>query len=178
MMSGLPVVSSRTCAMSSGRCQGRRPSLPMTLLRSNAKTNAIRPVALHRHLRFDGRMELVLLETRDRVEQRAGLLAGARSIDDLVVTRNDIVEGAQGGIERETRRGIGLALELLPSRVEVIAVHVRVREDVDELVRHQARELRDEVQHQRVLGHIERDAEEERSEERRVGKEWRTWSAR
>src|SRR5207244_2422007 len=43
MMTGLPTVSARTFLMSSGSRQGSLPPLPMTFLRSNATTEAIRP---------------------------------------------------------------------------------------------------------------------------------------
>src|SRR5437016_6437426 len=103
MITGLPMVSARTCLMSSGRRQGRPPSLPMTLLWSVATTNAMRPVALDRHLRFDRWMELVLLEPRDGVEERAGLLARPRARQDVAITGHRIVEAAERGVEREAR---------------------------------------------------------------------------
>src|SRR2546428_7633291 len=110
MIIGFPIVTVRTFFMSSGRRQGRPPSLPMTLLRSNATTNAIRPTrASDRHLRFDRWMELVLLEPRDRIEERARLLARPRAQHDLAVARDHVVEIAQRRIEREARRRERLA---------------------------------------------------------------------
>src|SRR5712691_10472922 len=98
MMSGFPIVTARTCLMSSGRRQGSPPSLPITLLRSTATTNAMRLTppsscgALDRHLRFDRRVELVLLETRHRIEQRPWPFARACPTEDLVITRDDVIE--------------------------------------------------------------------------------------
>src|ERR1700687_3572106 len=100
MIRGFPIVTARTCFMLSGSLQGSPPPLPMTRFLSHATTKAIR-VRSHRHLRFDRRMELVLLEARDGVEQRAGLLASARPLGDLAVPRDDIVETVEGRIERE-----------------------------------------------------------------------------
>src|SRR6266513_2112506 len=105
--------------------------------------------ALDRHLGFDRRMELVLLEPRDRIEQWPWLLAGAGAEDDLAVPTDDVVEVLQRWIERETRRRERLARELLARRVLVVAIHVRVGEHVDELVRDEPGELRDEVQEER-----------------------------
>src|ERR1700694_5772644 len=111
MIRGFPIVTARTCFMSSGSLQGSPPPLPMTRLRSHATTKAIR-VRSHRHLCFNRRMELVLLEARDGVEQRAGLLASARALDDLAVPRDDVVEAAKGRVEREARRRVRLARQL------------------------------------------------------------------
>src|SRR4051794_39567926 len=82
----------------------------------------------YRHLRLDRRMELVLLEPRDPIEKRAGLLAGARARHDVVVARDDLVEVAKSWIHCETRGGIRLARELLAHGLDVIAVDVRVGE--------------------------------------------------
>src|SRR5438309_1852331 len=164
MMSGFPIVTARTCLMSSGRRQGSAPSLPITLLRSTATTNAMRLTprsargALDRHLGFDRRMELVLPETRDGIEQRPRFLARARATEDLVVAGDDVVETPQARVEREARRRVWLATELLPRAVQVIPVDVRVGQHVRELVGHEIGELSDQVQEDRVLRDIERHA--------------------
>src|SRR5688500_17429256 len=105
-------------------------------------------------------MELVLLEARDRVEERTRLLAGAGASHDLAIARDDIVETAQLGVEREAWGWERRARELLARAFHVIAIDVRVGEDVNELVRDESRELRDEVQEHGVLGDVERHAEE------------------
>ena len=106
-------------------------------------------------------MELVLLQTRDRVEEGAGLLAGARPLDDLAIPRDDIVEAAQRRVERQAWRREWLARELLAHGVLMVAIDVGVREHVNEFVGDQAGELRHQVEQHGVLRHIEGHAEEE-----------------
>src|SRR5205809_6367240 len=121
MIIGFPIVTSRTCFMSSGSLQGSAPPFPMTRLRPIATTKAMRLTqALDRHLGFDRRMELVLLEPRDRIEQWPRLLAGSCAQHDLAVPTDDIVEIAKRRVERETWRRERLARELLARGVLVI----------------------------------------------------------
>ena len=54
-----------------------------------------------------------------------------------------------------------LALQLRAERVDMVAVHVRVAELDDELVRLGLREVRDEVREERVGRDVEGDAEPE-----------------
>src|ERR1700687_1133457 len=167
MMSGFPMVISRTCFMSSGSRQGRRLSFPIVRFRSYATTNEMvtgrssTARRSHRHLRFDRRMELVLLEARDGIEHRPGFFAGASGGHDLAVARDHVVEASEARIERQTRGRVWLARKLLSHGVLVIAIDVRVGEHVDELIGYEAAELGDEMQQHRVLRHVERHAEEE-----------------
>src|SRR5438876_11985305 len=106
-------------------------------------------------------MELVLLETRYGLEQRPRLLAGLRAGHAVAIARDDVVETPQSRVQRETRRRVWLARELLPSAIHVIPVDVGVGQDVRELVGHEIGDLRGEVQGHRVLGGGERYAEEQ-----------------
>lgn len=53
----------------------------------------------------------------------------------------------------------GLALQLLPERVDVVEVDVRVAHDVGETARHHVADVGEHVRQQRVAGDIERDAQ-------------------
>src|SRR5438034_1012594 len=68
--------------------------------------------ALDRHLGFDRRMELVLLEPRDRIEQWPWLLAGAGAEDDLAVPTDDVVEVARVPRGHDMAAAGGTLLEL------------------------------------------------------------------
>src|SRR5437868_5822757 len=77
----------------------------------------------------------LLFELREAVEKWTRRFATLGARHDLAVARDRIVDAAELGVEPKGRWGIGLALQLLARRVDVIAIDVRIGEDVHELVR-------------------------------------------
>src|SRR2546423_10802148 len=100
----------------------------------------------NRHLRFDRWVVLIFLELRKAIEKRTRRFATLGARHDLAVARDRIVDAAELGVEPKGRCGIRLALQLLARRVDVIAIDVRIGEDVHELVRLELYLARDEME--------------------------------
>jgi len=106
-------------------------------------------------------MVLVVRELREAVQQGTGRFTPLRARDDLAVTRHRVVDASKLRVEPQRWCGIGLAEKLLARGVHMIAIDVRIGEDVHELVRLELDLSGNKVQQERVLGHVERHAEKE-----------------
>ena len=99
------------------------------------------PPVLHRHLRFDVRVRVVVLQ--------------------LKVLRAEVEQVLHFGVELHLRQGSRLAGELEAGLFEVVAVEVGVAEGVDELAGREAAYLRRHHGEQGIAGDVEGYAEED-----------------
>src|SRR6218665_2048172 len=136
-----PGVSCLKCARSCGRCQGRRPSLPMTPLAARAEIRCRGMPRSDRHWRLD-----------------RGVASVVQPLEIFVAVVEDAVGPAP---DAQLRVGVGAARQLgLHLRV-VVVVDMAVATGPDELTHVQLALLGHHMGQQRVAGDVEGQAQED-----------------